>query len=259
MMLETNFRAHLSKTKFCSYFHKGKCNYGDQCAFAHFASELQSTPNLHKTRLCEAFLKGGCQKTDCKFAHGKQELAQAELFHKTTMCSWHEKGKCRYGDRCRFAHGVDELRPPEPHPLRRRPSKSSESVDGDPSSRSETSTDVPDVSAAGSLLDFPDGHGPAPVTARPTPPRLSTPPGLSTPLGLSLGEVSAKPRGAPMLGGTASPPPGFWARTGQLRREPRPAAALEDPFLPVKVYSSLAPCLQPWPYPHGQYYGVFDA
>ncbi|CAK0837573.1 unnamed protein product [Prorocentrum cordatum] len=252
-MPETNFRAHLAKTKFCSYFHRGTCHYGDQCAFAHFASELQSTPNLQKTRLCEAFLKGCCQKTDCKFAHGKHELITAELFHKTTMCSWHEKGKCRYGDRCRFAHGGDELRPPQPHQLK---SQSGASVDGDSSSKSETSTDVPDASPASSVRGSLGGRRPSPAAARrPAPRGLAAPPGLSMLPGGLLGEVPAKPRGG------AASPPGLWAPAGPQRGEPRTAAlnttAAEDPYLPVKVYSSLVPCSQP--YPHGHHYNALDA
>ncbi|KAE9388918.1 hypothetical protein BT96DRAFT_835610, partial [Gymnopus androsaceus JB14] len=31
--------------------------------------------------------------------------------HKTKLCrSWEEKGSCRYGVKCQFAHGEDELR-----------------------------------------------------------------------------------------------------------------------------------------------------
>ena len=36
--------------------------------------------------------------------------------YKTELCNnWTEQGACRYGDKCRFAHGEEELRP------RRRP------------------------------------------------------------------------------------------------------------------------------------------
>eukprot|EP00741_Cyanophora_paradoxa_P001844 tig00000507_g1787.t1 len=40
----------------------------------------------------------------------------AELY-KTEMCrSWNESGTCRYGMKCQFAHGADELRPVQRHP-----------------------------------------------------------------------------------------------------------------------------------------------
>ena len=33
-----------------------------------------------------------------------------ETKYKTDLCkNWMEKGKCNYGNRCRFAHGKDEL------------------------------------------------------------------------------------------------------------------------------------------------------
>jgi butyrate response factor 1 len=36
---------------------------------------------------------------------------------KTELCrSWSTSGACRYGDKCQFAHGADELRPLQRHP-----------------------------------------------------------------------------------------------------------------------------------------------
>jgi len=32
------------------------------------------------------------------------------MFYKKTLCIWYEKGKCRNGEKCRFAHGLRELR-----------------------------------------------------------------------------------------------------------------------------------------------------
>lgn len=37
--------------------------------------------------------------------------------YKTELCrSWEEKGTCRYGSKCQFAHGQDELRDVPRHP-----------------------------------------------------------------------------------------------------------------------------------------------
>ena len=37
--------------------------------------------------------------------------------YKTELCrSWEEKGSCRYGSKCQFAHGEDELRQVQRHP-----------------------------------------------------------------------------------------------------------------------------------------------
>jgi len=46
----------------------------------------------------------------------EQELQQQSLY-KTELCrSWAETGSCRYGAKCQFAHGVEELRPVMRHP-----------------------------------------------------------------------------------------------------------------------------------------------
>eukprot|EP00930_Biecheleria_cincta_P070419 TRINITY_DN58052_c0_g1_i1.p1 TRINITY_DN58052_c0_g1~~TRINITY_DN58052_c0_g1_i1.p1 ORF type:complete len:338 (-),score=70.57 TRINITY_DN58052_c0_g1_i1:150-1163(-) len=100
----------LQKTKFCSYFLKGMCHYGTECAFAHTCAELQATPDLRKTRTCKAYAEGKCTDESCLFAHGEHELVSTGLFHKISLCKWHEKGRCRHGSECRFAHGAAELR-----------------------------------------------------------------------------------------------------------------------------------------------------
>jgi hypothetical protein len=46
----------------------------------------------------------------------EDELNQQSLY-KTELCrSWTETGKCRYGSKCQFAHGKEELRPVIRHP-----------------------------------------------------------------------------------------------------------------------------------------------
>jgi len=102
--------SQLRKTKICTYHLRGTCQYGNECAFAHSCTELQSTPDLRKTRLCEAFEAGSCTNPRCSFAHGEEELRSTNLFYKKTLCMWNQKGKCRNGDQCRFAHGASELR-----------------------------------------------------------------------------------------------------------------------------------------------------
>jgi len=106
--------SQLRKTKICTYHLRGTCQYGNDCAFAHSCTELQSTPDLRKTRLCEAFEAGECTNPKCSFAHGEEELRSTNLFYKKTLCMWNQKGKCRNGDQCRFAHGVSELRGSSP-------------------------------------------------------------------------------------------------------------------------------------------------
>jgi len=51
-------------------------------------------------------------------AHVQTQLSsQANNLYKTELCrSWEETGHCRYGSKCQFAHGADELRAVQRHP-----------------------------------------------------------------------------------------------------------------------------------------------
>jgi len=102
----------LRKTKLCTNFMQGSCARGASCSFAHAESELQSAPDLIKTKLCKKYEEGECQDPDCQFAHGLEELRLPPNF-KRKLCKWYKQGKCRNGDGCEFAHGWDELRAAE--------------------------------------------------------------------------------------------------------------------------------------------------
>ena len=80
------------KTEFCEEYKKGRCNYGDDCSFAHSRQELRSRkdPYGHKTQLCENFSRDG---------------------------------RCSYGKKCNFAHGAEELK--KRHSPSSKPSSSS--------------------------------------------------------------------------------------------------------------------------------------
>ncbi|KAJ5070744.1 protein tis11 [Anaeramoeba ignava] len=65
--------------------------------------------DLYKTELCQAFEETGYCKYGkrCQFAHGIEELRpiQHHPKYKTRLCkSFHGKGFCKYGKRCRFIH-----------------------------------------------------------------------------------------------------------------------------------------------------------
>jgi butyrate response factor 1 len=52
-------------------------------------------------------------------AQGDGELeveAYRQGTHKTELCNKWEQGACPYADRCRFAHGLHEMRPVIRHP-----------------------------------------------------------------------------------------------------------------------------------------------
>ncbi|KAJ1944858.1 hypothetical protein GGF37_001993 [Kickxella alabastrina] len=69
---------------------------------------------LYKTEPCQNWaLHGICRYGDlCKFAHGMCEQ-RSRLRHpkyKTSMCKDYPLGKCSFGERCNFAHSMAELR-----------------------------------------------------------------------------------------------------------------------------------------------------
>jgi len=71
------FGHSLDKTRLCQFFGEGRCQRGRACSFAHSAAELRAPPDLYRSQLCMEF---------------------------------EETGACRYGAACRFAHGAEELR-----------------------------------------------------------------------------------------------------------------------------------------------------
>ncbi|KAJ0064058.1 hypothetical protein NL108_017846, partial [Boleophthalmus pectinirostris] len=78
---------------------------------------LPSSPLLsprYKTELCRTFQESGACKygAKCQFAHGPQELRGLSRHpkYKTEPCrTFHTIGFCPYGARCHFIHNADEL------------------------------------------------------------------------------------------------------------------------------------------------------
>ena len=84
----------------------------DQLALQQKAVAIEDQLNsqsLYKTELCRSFEETGTCRygTKCQFAHGKDELRPV-LRHpkyKTEICrTFHNSGTCPYGKRCRFIH-----------------------------------------------------------------------------------------------------------------------------------------------------------
>jgi hypothetical protein len=73
-------------------------------------SPRQPATHKEKSQLCKKFIENGCcpYKTRCKFAHGLHELKknqQANCKYKTKLCGvFLEEGACCYGNRCNFIH-----------------------------------------------------------------------------------------------------------------------------------------------------------
>lgn len=76
-------------------------------------SRQQLNKELYKTELCESFTtKGHCKYGNkCQFAHGLQELKikpRATNFRTKPCINWSKLGYCPYGKRCCFKHGDDQ-------------------------------------------------------------------------------------------------------------------------------------------------------
>ena len=80
----------------------------------------------YKTELCRTYEESGTCKygTKCQFAHGVDELRGISRHpkYKTELCrTFHTIGFCPYGARCHFIHNAEELRGPGPGRPRPRP------------------------------------------------------------------------------------------------------------------------------------------
>jgi len=76
-----------------------------------------SRQNLYKTELCRSWVESAQCKygNKCQFAHGRQELRPVIRHpkYKTEICkTFHTNGTCPYGKRCRFVHNPTEWRLP---------------------------------------------------------------------------------------------------------------------------------------------------
>lgn len=87
-----------------------------QSAPAPAASVAATTVNTsrYKTELCRPYEEFGvCKYGDkCQFAHGMQELRNLTRHpkYKTELCrTYHTVGFCPYGPRCHFVHNQDEV------------------------------------------------------------------------------------------------------------------------------------------------------
>ena len=76
-------------------------------------SKSQINSSRYKTELCRQFIEnGGCKYGEkCQFAHGMDDLKDVNRHpkYKTDYCkTFHSKGFCPYGPRCHFIHELNE-------------------------------------------------------------------------------------------------------------------------------------------------------
>ncbi|KAJ8256992.1 hypothetical protein COCON_G00191440 [Conger conger] len=91
------------------------------------SSSSSSSSSRYKTELCRTFAESGVCKYGgkCQFAHGMEELRDLSRHpkYKTEPCrTFHTIGYCPYGIRCHFVHNnEDDLGPAQAPPRSRRP------------------------------------------------------------------------------------------------------------------------------------------
>ncbi|CRH00680.1 zinc finger protein, putative [Plasmodium relictum] len=102
------------KTKMCPFQkNKNYCLNESNCHYAHSVDELKPMPDLRNTKLCDYIKKKiPCRNANCKFAHDIDTLKPSVHLatYKSTICSFWGKGKCFNGNKCRFAHGNEDIK-----------------------------------------------------------------------------------------------------------------------------------------------------
>jgi hypothetical protein len=105
------------KTLMCESVDTGRpCRRGEKCRFAHSVDELamcQFGTQCKFVELCDGKWVNVTEKI-CTFRHsGENDSSYRKrtmLTFKTRMCDFVDTGRpCRHGEKCRFAHSIDEL------------------------------------------------------------------------------------------------------------------------------------------------------
>lgn len=83
------------RTKLCTRWAQGACQYGDRCMFAHGEEQLRAFGGIDSTHAPRR-TPTAAENSDPAF--------------RTKLCTRWLQGSCQYGDRCNFAHGEEQLR-----------------------------------------------------------------------------------------------------------------------------------------------------
>lgn len=113
MSAENTVMSQFMKTKICEHFLQNRCKNGEKCRYAHTREELKPLPNLTNTKLCKSLKTNTpCTDPNCKYAHEVEQLEPSTnlVSYKTSVCYFWKKNKCLNQNKCRFAHGIKELR-----------------------------------------------------------------------------------------------------------------------------------------------------
>lgn len=88
------------KTTLCKHFDTPQgCSYGDKCQFAHGYGELRTS-------------SGQTVGAQMSMGNPFNDKSQNNMLnYKIAICkNWEKDKTCRYGNKCSFAHGNEELR-----------------------------------------------------------------------------------------------------------------------------------------------------
>jgi hypothetical protein len=101
------------KTRMCKNWEQtGSCLYAGRCNFAHGEEELRSASGLAATPSPAATqaLPTPASRPSTRRQIEEEPERPAQLY-KTRMCkNFEQMGSCKFGDKCNFAHGKEELR-----------------------------------------------------------------------------------------------------------------------------------------------------
>ena len=97
------------KTRICKNWEQtGSCQYGARCNFAHGDDEMRANPSLPGWSATAASARPSTRRQQ---EPPEETDPRAAPLYKTRMCKNYElSGACKFGDRCIFAHGKEELR-----------------------------------------------------------------------------------------------------------------------------------------------------
>ena len=124
------------------------------------ASPTASSAMRYKTELCRPFQENGfCKYGDkCQFAHGEQDLRSLPRHpkYKTELCrTYHTRGFCPYGVRCHFIHNIDETRKNQENGIPKSPTKRTFSFSMPISPSLDSGISSPDDYQRGRFFEFP--------------------------------------------------------------------------------------------------------
>jgi len=104
----------LYKTKLCRHFQtKGHCNMGDKCSFAHGVEELKQSIGGGTTTSATSSSYVSTPTSSTMYQQKPYYSNPSNSkYYKTVLCrNFQETGQWQFGDKCKFAHGYEDIKP----------------------------------------------------------------------------------------------------------------------------------------------------